>query len=204
MIADYGDYPPCESLSGSLIVVGSSDKATKNVELYNPILNQLMNLREKPVAVGMQTLVSLGNSVYCVGGWDGKGIITPRSSFSKFTPSTSEWIDLEPMKIPRMNCAAVAIDGKIFVNGGTELLFGRGTDFECYDVRSNQWTCLSPMPAGQEFPMAHHIKGWIFSIASSGISDQIEKYDIENDKWYDVNSREIKKRDIYKSVLVRF
>lgn len=201
MMAYHGSYPPNASLSGSMVVIGSSGDPSKDAELYNPVLNQWIKLREKPLAVGGQTLVSLGDSVYCVGGRHENGY---KGSFCKFTPSSSTWMDLEPMRNSRRWCGAVAVEQKIFVMGGKGSGGLAAVEHECYDVCSRQWTCLSPMIKNQSYSIAHHFKGWIFTVDCNGSSKHVEKYNIEKDTWIPVASTDIDQMKIYESVMVRF
>lgn len=103
MVCYHGFLPPSVTLLGSIFVIGSHGAglpAVKDIEQFNPASKQWKKLNDMPTAVHSHTLVSLGESIYRIGG----GRCIP--NLTRFTPSSSKWTDLEPMQTARRNCGA--------------------------------------------------------------------------------------------------
>lgn len=70
MICDHDNYTPSVSLSGSMFVIGGSyPKATSDVETFvTSSVNRWFQLKNKPKAIADANLVSLNDSICCIGG----------------------------------------------------------------------------------------------------------------------------------------
>jgi len=95
------------------------------------------------------------------------------------------WVEAARMPDPAQSeHAAVAYDGKIYALGG----FGDNRGFKRYDAASNQWTTLSPLPAGRHHLAAFADRGSIYFVGGEpvGGGDQSAagfRYDIAAERW---------------------
>lgn len=198
MIFNHGLLPPSVSLSGSIFIIGGSLEGTTIVERFDPYANEWFELENQTAEIYNTTLVTLNDSVYCVGGIS-EGVAV--SSFRRFIPSASEWFDLEPIRYPVHGCGTVAFGQRIFVIGGwndtTKL-----NNVECYDVASSNWTSLSSMNSCHGLNNAYRVGNWIVSVDHLETSDHIEKYDIMNNRWYKIRAKVDECFELYGSTMV--
>jgi hypothetical protein len=59
--------------------------------------------------------------------------------------SREEWTSLSPMQSKRHECAAAAMDGRIYAIGGFDGS-KKLSSMEAYDLISNEWTATSSLP----------------------------------------------------------
>ncbi|ONK61191.1 uncharacterized protein A4U43_C08F27160 [Asparagus officinalis] len=117
--------------------------ASSWLESYNPSDNVWSHVGEIPGIPENHSLkdfalVSLGDSVYVVGGRlclkesetvDDSSTeveLSVRPDVLRYTVSTGEWSTCAPLTIPRFDFACAACDGKIYVAGATILVLSRG------------------------------------------------------------------------------
>jgi hypothetical protein len=69
-----------------------------------------------------------------------------------YSPSNDSWQQIPSMPTPRSGAAAITVDSKIYVIGGTKLIGFAGYEFlntnEVYDPVENTWSELAPIPTG--------------------------------------------------------
>lgn len=98
---------------------------------------------------------------------------------------SGEWVEAARMPGPAQSeHAAAAYDGKIYAIGG----YGDNRGFKRYDVASNQWVTLSPLPAGRHHLAAFADRGSIYFVGGEpvGGGDQSAagfRYDIAAERW---------------------
>lgn len=77
--------------------------------------------------------------------------------------AAGEWRALAPAGLERTEVAAARIGRSIYVVGGFEKSSGLTTGaLERYDIRTNRWTRLRPMPAGVNHPTAAAYRGKLY------------------------------------------
>ena len=128
---------------------------------------------------------------YCIGG----RFIGVLSTNEVYDPSTDAWATLSPMPTARAGLGVVDFADKIYAlggrtgaapNGGTPL-----ATLEVYDIATDSWSTLSPMPTarGDLTAVASHggqiyaAGGWNPACGASGACNNLEVYDIASDTW---------------------
>ncbi|KAL3618266.1 hypothetical protein CASFOL_038587 [Castilleja foliolosa] len=143
------DYCTTDQRSFNCIVMDKSTGKTNDLTI-----SPAPNTEEPNFALVYYTVVSIGPTIYVIGGAcrshfcpDDDDVIHPlhvHAEVRVFNPSRPEdgWRDVAPMNIPRLQPAAVVVDGMIYVFGGfnpeedTE-------DGEWYDPNTDTWHLFS-------------------------------------------------------------
>lgn len=98
------------------------------------------------------------------------------------------WREAAPMESARASLQAVAVDGQIYVAGGTTTT-GPSDIFEAYDPRSNSWRPLESMPDGRDaFGMAAqgtviYVAGGFSSLTKAKPSAAVYAFDTADSTW---------------------
>jgi Tol biopolymer transport system component/N-acetylneuraminic acid mutarotase len=93
---------------------------------------------------------------------------------------TATWSTRAPMSVPRDRPAAVALDGKIYVMGGTNST-GALASMEVYDPATNTWTTKASMPGPKSEPGAAVANGRIYVVGPP--DDRLYEYNPNTDTW---------------------
>ncbi|XP_061076720.1 kelch repeat and BTB domain-containing protein 8 [Conger conger] len=115
-------------------------------------------------------LVTSENDIYIAGGYrpsnsevsiDHKA----ESDFWLYEHAGNRWLPRAPMLRARIGCRLVHCSSKLYALGG-RVYEGDGRNalksVECYDIRDNRWTAVSPMPVAMEFHSAIEYKDRIY------------------------------------------
>jgi N-acetylneuraminic acid mutarotase len=145
-------YPMAGVLNGKLYVVaGSNNGAVGAMNAYDPVTNAWT-----PKAAG--TARSLGaagvvdDRLYVVGGClvGGCGAGNVTNLLEEYDPAANTWATKASMPTARQLPAVAAIDGKLYVVGGSAPCTPNCTPFydklEVYDPSTNTWATKAPMP----------------------------------------------------------
>jgi uncharacterized repeat protein (TIGR01451 family) len=115
------------------------------------------------------------------------GFVTGGEAY-EYTPQTDTWSRKAPMPTPRHGLAAVALNGKVYVLGGSNGSAATGA-LEVYDPALNSWRRLAPMPTPRVFLAAAAVNGKIYAIGGSpdccgnSRTDVVEVYNPGSDSW---------------------
>jgi len=90
------------------------------------------------------------------------------------------WTNKAPMSIPRDRPAAVALDGKIYVMGGTNSS-GALASMEVYDPAANTWTTKASMPGPKSAPGAAVTNGRIYVVGPP--DNRLYEYNPATNTW---------------------
>jgi hypothetical protein len=137
-------------------------------------------------------VVSLGDMVYAIGGYDfqvglQREAFLPLSTIERYDTILDLWEKLPPLQCPRIKCTAVVEKQCIYVIGG---LGSRNNvaSVERYDPRTNGWTIVAPMPTPRcavQAIVGDHGCIYVFGGVDSDSSQTptVERYDPSSDQW---------------------
>ena len=161
---------------GKLIAIsGAADLTVPNVDRYDPAKDVWTPLAPIPDRRGWFGAALLAGKIYCIGG---KRIRTAqekrdsgdarpyeyRSSLNIYDPDADRWSAGPPMRAARAGCRAAALDGKLYVIGGSEQDRGFLDRVEIYDPAANAWQAGPPIPAGREAMGLATAEGKLYAI----------------------------------------
>jgi uncharacterized repeat protein (TIGR01451 family) len=123
------------------------------------------------------------DSFYVFSGVDGSFRVSDKTW--RYDVAANEWTELSPIPAGQEGPNAVCYLGKIYVMGGG------GTDqFYIYDIVTDSWSAGAPLPRGSAGAAAGAWNGKVYLIGGdndfypgSGVSDQVDIYDIATDTW---------------------
>jgi N-acetylneuraminic acid mutarotase len=156
-----------DASGGELVVVGGQGNggaALRSVELYDVSAGQWRALPDMSVARSACAAVCIDGNVYVVGGYGG-GLFggSYLKSAEMYDTSAGQWRALPDMSVARWGCAAVCIDGNVYVMGG----YGGGSylkSAEMYDTSAGQWRALPDMSVAREGCAAVCIDGNVYVV----------------------------------------
>lgn len=93
-----------------------------------------------PEAVDHAAAAALDGFIYVAGGRIEK-LVT--NKFWRYDPIADEWLELPSMPVPRYGPTMQAMNGKVFVIGGTSSHGNDERGVEIYDIASAQWTLVA-------------------------------------------------------------
>jgi N-acetylneuraminic acid mutarotase len=179
--------------AGSVIVAAygfsSSGGDTNLTRLYDIAKNTWSFGAPAPGPVSSEGIaVSAAGKVYALGGRGGAG-----HDNNRYTFATNTWTSLAPMPTARDGLGAAFVEGQIFAIGGRPETAGpctgRGQEFatvERYDIRTNTWKTVTPLPHARSDVGAIAVWGRIFvfgGCANGVVSNEVDIYDPDTNKW---------------------
>jgi L-ascorbate metabolism protein UlaG (beta-lactamase superfamily)/N-acetylneuraminic acid mutarotase len=161
---------------GKLMAIsGANDLTVSNVDCYNPATHAWSPQAPIPDRRGWFGAALLDNRIYCIGGKRiraaperrDSGDASPyeyRASLNIYDPAADRWSVGPPMRDPRAGCQAVALDGKLYVIGGSSPKFGFLDRVEIYDPATNAWMDGTALPDSREDLGAAATGGKLYAI----------------------------------------
>ncbi|TMF65095.1 MAG: hypothetical protein E6I20_06555 [Chloroflexi bacterium] len=170
-------------------VIGGFGGADR-VERYDAATGRWDRLADLPHGVdhamsaavfGIQT--SGDEGVYVFGGY--AGAATARSF--RLDVTTGRWSEIAPMPSPRAAGAAVAINTRLYIVGGTDGSRLVSPTY-VYDVTTRDWRTLAPIPTPRDHLAAVALNGRVCAVAGRSLSlaanlGSLECYLPETDRW---------------------
>ena len=160
------------------------------LEVYDPATDTWSTKANMPTSREGLAAAAIDGKLYVVGGWNDTDFpkVPWRSTLEVYDPATNTWSTKANMPTPRINPAAVAIDGKLYVVGGRNVDgYATGLDvLEVYDPVTDTWSTKANMPTGRHGLAAVPIFGWLYAVGgqnSQGLSKKLEVYDPVTDDW---------------------
>ncbi|XP_055990039.1 kelch-like protein 33 [Sorex fumeus] len=138
---------PLVALDGLLYALGGRDNgvALNSVETYNPELNVWRPAPPLPVHCFAHAAAVLDGRLYLSGGCGRNGQFL--GSLLHYDPKLEKpGTFLCPMGVSRAGHVMAALGGRLYVAGGLDET-GDLLSFEAYDLRTNSWTHLAPLPS---------------------------------------------------------
>lgn len=158
------------------------------VEVYDPRLespgsNPWSVRKPIPAIVFGAAAAAPGNRrIYLFGGF------VSGNTVLEYNPEADSWTPKAPMPTLRHGLAAVALDGKVYVLGGSNGSAATNA-LEVYDPELDSWSRKAPMPTARVFLGAAAVNGRIYAIGGSpdccgeGRTNAVEVYDPVIDRW---------------------
>lgn len=141
------------------------------------------SLAALPAARSRLALVAANDVLYAVGGESADG---PSGAVDVYDPETNGWLPRAGLPSPLANVSAAAIDGVIFVPGGTTSGGAVVADLHVYDPAQDAWKMAAPLPAPRAgYALAalnrklYLFGGW----DGAAYTDDVWEYDLARDTW---------------------
>lgn len=140
---------------------------------------------DMPTARTRFDVATVNGKIYAIGGQIAGDTATNATNVvEEYDPVTNVWTTKTPMPTARKEATVVALDGLIYVIGGTK---GYGADnvmydiVEVYDPVTDTWTTRAPLPETSNSHYAVILNGDIFVI--DGWRQHMYAYDPSADEW---------------------
>jgi N-acetylneuraminic acid mutarotase len=153
------------------------------VEVYDPGADRWQRRRPMPyVFFDGAAAAPRDGFVYTIGGMVSPGVV------ERYDPAADAWSRRAALPTPRHGLAAAAIDGLIYVVGGSDGRRASGA-LEIYDPAADAWTRGPPLPTPRARLAAAAVGGRLYAIGGSpdccggGTSAAVEVYDPATGAW---------------------
>ncbi|CAM3823446.1 kelch repeat-containing protein [Kibdelosporangium persicum] len=144
---------------------GGLQDTVASVHSYDVLTRRWTTLPDLPEARDHVGGAVVGRTFYVLGGRD-RGQVNVRDTTYAMDLPSGKWTERAPMPTPRGGIAAAAVGSKIYTFGGEgKIVNGANTVFsetEAYDVRSDRWEKLAPMPIPRHGTAAIAVGGTIY------------------------------------------
>lgn len=165
---------------------------------YDPVLDTWdVSLPALPTPRGGLAVASVGNYIYAMGGRLGGSPRngTPMEVVERYNITQGIWETVAQLPSARMDLAAAAVGGKIYVFGGFDSNRQAMNDVDVYDPNTDTWdTSPADLPTARAGLYAVGIKGGtvyviggqqggIFNTAPGSVGTIVEAYNVAKDEW---------------------
>jgi len=179
-----------------IAISGAHDETVADVDAYDPARNAWAALAPIPDTRGWFGAAVIAGKIYCAGGKrirteaeknasGEEGAYEYRASLNVYDPEANRWTVAAPMRAPRAGCCVAALDGKLYVIGGSNPTNGFQNRVEIYDPANNTWLEGPPLPDGREDMSAAAVGGKIYALGGVKFSVRANVYvlDPATGKW---------------------
>ena len=168
------------------------------VEAYDPATDTWAKKADIPTKRMWFSTSVVDGKIYAFGGQSlverrGKGIAKTVRAIEVYDPVADAWENLGDAPRARMRISSVALNGKIYVIGGSTAVSDKGTLLQVFDPAQNTWADLAPMPTGRGIGdggglTASAVEGKIYAIGgytkdAPNWLQTVEVYDPATDTW---------------------
>ena len=158
---------------------------------YDPTTDAWTTLAPMPTPEAGAAAASINGKLYVIGGITQAVTNNPRNAVLQvYDPATNTWATKASMPTARAGAEAVAINGQLYVVGGTtdNTSSGYTGTFEVYDPATDTWSTKGPMPTPRQVFAAGAVNGQLFAIGGDpggGIAQTAvnEVYDPSTNTW---------------------
>jgi hypothetical protein len=130
---------------------------------------------------------SIGSTVYAIGGMVPVGGNISIGKVEALDTTTGLWSTKAPLPEPVSDTAAVAIDGKIYLMGGSGSGGHTMANVHVYDAAADSWSTPTTMPIGRRLHSAAVLNGKIYVIGGVDVGfnflDAVDVYDPASNTW---------------------
>jgi N-acetylneuraminic acid mutarotase len=192
------------NIGDDIYVVGGFDgsgDASDVVELYNVKNNSWKSIASLPQALHHPAVASYDGKIYVVGGFISREW-TPTNRLFIYDPIKNQWTEGNSMPTPRGALNALFVNGTLYAVGGQDDARILNIN-EAYDPFRDTWVSKAPMFTGRHHAASTTVDNKIYvtggRIAGSSPLVNVnvnEMYDIETDKWKQIESMPSKRSGI--------
>jgi N-acetylneuraminic acid mutarotase len=180
-------YLSASVVNGKIYVIGGAPSvfspAYRTVEEYDPAADTWTRKADMPTARSTHSTGVVDGKIYVIGGMVGSP--TPWTGLSVvevYDPATDIWTRKADMPTRRLCHAVSAVDGKIYLMGGSTSNSGALATLEEYDPITDTWTRKADMPTARWGLSSSVVDGKIYAVggalASNVAVPTVEEYDI--------------------------
>jgi len=175
--------------------IGGRTNGGTTVSIYDTASNTWSFGSSMPTARRGAAAVAVGNTIYAIGGSAccEPGASPQYTANEAYDTLSNTWRILAPLPSPRSDAYAVAVSGKIYVVGGFSSTLSNSTSSflsttQAYDIASNTWSTLAPMPTARDHVVAGVCGNDIFVVGGATnpfftATSVVEAYQIGNNQW---------------------
>jgi len=187
------------TVNGKIYAIGgrpdynASTVSFNAVEVYDPATNTWSSAAPMPTARGALAAAAVNGRIYAIGGFAySNNLFQPLDTVEVYDPSSDTWSTAAPMPTRKYDLAAVGMNGKLYVIGGSALSSTSPTGVavlrtvEVYDPSTNTWSTAShPMPTPRAQLAAVALNGNAYAIGGFDSSpvNAVEVYHASVDSW---------------------
>uniref|UniRef100_A0A8C8BSW6 BTB domain-containing protein n=1 Tax=Oncorhynchus tshawytscha TaxID=74940 RepID=A0A8C8BSW6_ONCTS len=160
---------------------------SRELRLYDEEIGHWRALRPMEVPRYQHGVALLGGFLYIVGGqstYDTKGKTAVDSAYL-YDPRFDRWLQVASLNDKRTFFHLSTLKGKLYAVGGRNAS-GEIDTMECYNLRRNEWTFVSPM-VDPHYGHAGTVHGDLMYVSGGITGDTFQKellcYDPETDAW---------------------
>jgi N-acetylneuraminic acid mutarotase len=161
------------ALGGEIYVIGGfTPNVTATVEAFDPEGGSWRSVADLPVALHHANAAAIDGRLYVAGFYLGGSFTNADGRVFEYDPGPGSWSErgVMPAGTERASACVAAFAGRIYLFGGARA--GSVADASAYDVATNSWQELPPLPQAREHCVAGEIGGNIYIAAgrSNGIA----------------------------------
>lgn len=184
-----GNRPAVCVAGGRLWVAGGADAMGPSSTVFRATINTTNYPPpppvENPLLVGWENVDApiptprwytshavVDGKLYVIGGWDSNDGYggPPVGANEVYDPATNTWTAKAPIPVPVRGAACAAIDGKIYVAGGSRTkrdVPDYSDKLQIYDVATNSWSEGPPMPTARDLVTGFAAEGQFHVVAGT-------------------------------------
>jgi N-acetylneuraminic acid mutarotase len=161
------------ALDGEIYVIGGfTPNVTASVEAFDPEVGSWRSVADFPVALHHANAAAIDGRLYVAGFYLGGSFTNADGRVFEYDPGPGSWSErgAMPAGTERASACVAAFAGQLYLFGGARA--GSVADASVYDVATNSWQELPPLPQAREHCVAGEIDGNLYIAAgrSNGIA----------------------------------
>lgn len=184
--------PTAVVLEGQIYLLGGAEGplwsgTIATVEVYDPATDTWTPKADLSRDRAVIAAVALEGKIYAIGGHRGTSNTAVGQTIAEvYDPASDTWTRIADLPVDRGNAAVAAVDGKIYVIGGSNILGNSQSEVNMYDPVADTWTPKARIPLSIHGHRAGVIGGLIYVVGGrsfSDISNRLYVYDPVTDTW---------------------
>lgn len=151
------------ALGGEVYVIGGfTPMATATVEAFNPSSETWRSVAPFPVVLNHANAASVNGLIYVAGFYLGGSFSNADARVYAYDPALDAWSERSamPAGTGRASGCVASFEGKVYVFGGARA--ATVSDASVYDVATDAWRVLPPLPEPREHCLAGEVGGTLY------------------------------------------